>query len=166
MPTRYYEIQVQIPPESRETIRKLSLLPDEFFPAIKRGMDRAIGVVRGDIQRERLSGVGPFPPGEHRLGERTGGMRDALINQPAVIQADAVTGSILWQHKYGIVHEEGRTIYGRPALRFQIDGKWIIASKVRIPARSPIRFGVTEKVDYIAGEIGSEIDKSFKDASE
>jgi hypothetical protein len=165
MAGRLVEITVEIPPESQARVKKLSLLPEDIIPAIKRGMDRAIGVVRGDIQRDRLSGRGPFSPDEHRLGERTGGMRDALVNTPAVIQGNTVVGQILWQHKYGYVHEFGMTIWGKPIMRFQIDGKWIMATRVRIPERAPIRFGVTEKVAYIAGEIGSEIDKSLKDAS-
>jgi hypothetical protein len=56
-------------------------------------------------------------------------------------------------------------IYGKPVMRFQIEGKWIIASKVRIPERAPIRFGVTEKVDAIAAEIGAEIQKTLNDAA-
>jgi hypothetical protein len=166
MAGRYVDITVEIPADSQARIKKLSALPEDILPAIKRGMDRAIGVVRGGIQRDRLSGRGPFPPDQHRLGERTGGMHDALINEPAVIQGkDTVSASILWQHKYGHVHEFGMTIRGKPVMRFQIEGKWILARKVVIPERAPIRFGVSEKVDYIAGEIGSEIDKALDDAS-
>jgi hypothetical protein len=166
MAGRFVEITVEIPPDSQARIKKLSALPDDIMPAIKRGMDRSVALVRGSIQKDRLSGKGPYPPEEHRLGERSGKMREALVNEPAVIQGkDTVVASILWQHKYGHVHEFGMTILGKPVMRFQIAGQWIMARKVVIPERAPVRFGVTEKVDLIASEIGIEIDKSLKDAS-
>lgn len=165
MAGRYVDVIVTIPPESQATLRKLSEAAGDIMQPIKRGMDRAVAVVRGRIQTKHLSGKGPYPPSEHKLGERTGKMREALVNEPAVIQGDTVTGKFLWQHKYGHVHEFGMTITGKPVMRFQIEGKWILARKVVIPQRAPIRFAVTENVEFITNEIVSEIDKAFTDAS-
>lgn len=162
---RELTITVEIPPDSQAILKKLTEMPDKVPIAIKRGMDRALGIVRGSIQRDSLSGKGPFPKEQHRLGERTGALRGSLLNEPAVIQGNTVTGSIGLHHKYGHIHEFGMLIFGKPLLRFQIEGKWIIARKVLIPARAPVRFGVESKTDYIASEIGIEIEKEFEKAA-
>jgi hypothetical protein len=172
-------ITVEIPPDSQAKLDKLSQLPEEIPQAIKRGMDRALSIVRGRIQENRLSGKGPFPPAWHRLGERSGKLRESLREEPAVISGDTVTGAIGLHEPYGKVHEFGMLISGNPFLVFKVESfgqvsrrrgaleseELIFARKVLIPQRAPVRFGVTENVPFIAEEIGSEIDKSLDNIS-
>ena len=158
---RTIEFTIEIPPESQAKLNKLAKLPDEIPQAVKRGMDRGLAAVRGLIKEQRLSGKGPFPVSEHRLGERSGNLREALIEKPGVISGDTVVGEIRWEHPYGQVHEFGMLIFGKPLMRFQIDGKWIITHRVLIPPRAPIRFGVEENMPLITSEITGEIDKSL-----
>jgi phage gpG-like protein len=161
------DIKVDLPPESQALIRGFQKLPDEVPQAIKRGMDRALQIVRGRIQENRLSGIGPYPSGERRLGEVTGLLRGSVRAEPAVIQGNQVVGSIGTNVIYGRVHEFGMTIYPRVAkyLVFKIAGKTIFAKRSVIPERAPFRTGVTENVDFIAGEISGEIEKSLENLS-
>jgi phage gpG-like protein len=150
-------IKIELPPESQALIKNFAALPDELPKAIKRGMDSALSVVRGRIQTNRLSGKGPYPPSEHRLGIVTQQLQRSLREEPAVIAGDTVTGAIGTPVIYGAVHEFGfsGTVRGR-------GGK---DRKMNIPERAPVRTGISENADYIAGEIGAEIDKSLNDLS-
>ena len=147
-------IKIELPPESQALIKNFQGLPTEIPQAIKRGMDRALGVVRGRLQRDRLAGHGPFPPSEHRLGEVSRSLQQSVHEEPAVIRGNEVTGAIGSNVtnrgvNYALVHEFG--------VRFTTKkGK-----NVEMPERAPFRTGITENADYIAGEISSEIDKSL-----
>ena len=146
-------ITIELPPESQALIKNFQQLPAEVPQAIKRGMDRALSVVRGRIQENRLSGKGPFPPSEHRLGEVTGQLRGSAREEPAVIVGDTVTGAIGTPVIYGAVHEFG--------FQGTVRGKGGKSRNMNMPERAPFRTGITENADYISGEIGSEIDKSL-----
>jgi hypothetical protein len=150
-------IKIELPPESQALIKNFEELPAEVPQAIKRGMDRALSVVRGRIQENRLSGKGPFPPSEHRLGEVTGQLRGSAREEPAVIAGNTVTGAIGTPVIYGAVHEFG--------FQGTVRGKGGKERSMNIPERAPFRTGVTENEDYIAGEIGAEIDKSLENLS-
>jgi hypothetical protein len=146
-------IKIELPPESQALIRNFDKMPDELPKAIKRGMDRALSVVRGRIQANRLSGKGPFPPSAHRLGEVTGQLRGSAREEPAVIAGNTVTGAIGTPIVYGAVHEFG--------FSGTVRGKGGTSRQMNMPERAPFRTGITENADYIAGEISTEIDKSL-----
>jgi hypothetical protein len=152
------KIKITLPPEVRTLSQNVR--PEELTASIKRGMDRSLAFVRGRIQEQRLSGKGPFPKEDSRLGERSGKLRDKAREEPAVIQGNVVTGAIGLGFP-GIVHEFGMLIRGKPILRFQIDGKWIQAKAVIIPPRKVMRVGVAENVEFITKEIASEVEKEF-----
>jgi hypothetical protein len=153
-------IKIEIPAETQRKIEKLILLPEGFPQAIKRGMDYAIAIVRGRIQRERLSGKGPYPPDEHRLGRVTGKLQESLRNEPAVITdgGRTITGEIGTNifyaalHEYGFVKDDVVRGQGKPY-------------KLEFPERAPVRTGVEENADFIAEEIGYEVDKLLEDAT-
>jgi hypothetical protein len=124
--------------------------------AIKRGMDRGVKYAEGQIIAKRLTGQGPFPPSEHRLGVRTGRLRASVRSTAAVIAGDIVTASIGSDVVYAPVHEFGftGTVRGR-------SGR---SRSMRIPERAPFRIGLQENLDYITNEIGDEIQKELGDA--
>ena len=137
-------ITIQLSPEAVAIARKWNRAPDEFPRAIKRGMDRSLQIVSGRIQEKRLTGHGPFPKEEHRLGERTGQLKLRTRATPAQItstgQNAVVTGAIGSSVKYAAIHEFG--------------GK-------HMPERAPFRTGIKENAQYIADEIDKEIVKSL-----
>jgi len=151
-------IEIELPPESQALIKRFDSMPEELPKAIKRGMDRALQIVAGRIVAKRLTGTGPFPPAEHRLGQRTGFLSRETRATLAVIRGNEVTGAIGTPVIYGRVHEfgfqgavRGRSKKGKPFTR-----------QMRIPERAPFRTGINENADYIAGEIASEIEDTLK----
>ena len=159
-------ISVTIPPESQALIRKMSNLPVDIPLAIKRGMDYSLDIVRGRIQRSRLSGKGPYPPSEHRLGVVTQQLQQSLRAEPAVITGNVVTGDIAAigsQVFYGAFHEFG--LFKKGVVRGTKSGGRSKPYDLNIPERAPVRTGVTENSAFIVGAIADEIDKAFKDVA-
>jgi hypothetical protein len=147
-------IKIELPPESQALIKKFQDIPTEFPQTVKRGMDRALQVVRGRIQEKRLSGKGPYPPSQHRLGIVSQQLQRSLRAEPAVIRGNTVTGAIGSPIVYGAVHEFGfkGTVRGR-------GGK---SRQMNMPERAPVRTGVKENAQFITGEISKEIEKTLK----
>jgi len=157
-------IELVIPPESQALIKKYEGAPEEAPRAIARGMTRALEQVRKRLVTTRLFGQGPFPPEEHRLGQRTGQLAASVRVEPAVVTGNEVVGGIGSPVIYAKVHEFGVVITPKKAkfLVFNIGEKKVFAKKVVIPERAPFRTGVAENLDYIAEEIGAEIKASLQ----
>ncbi len=138
-------ITIQLSPNAIELTEKFKRAPQEFPQAIKRGMTRALAVVSGRIQERRLTGHGPFPATEHRLGERTGQLKLRTQSTPATVTTEGeqavVTGAIGSSVFYAAFNEFGTR---------------------KTPERAPFRTGIRENAQYISDEIGKEIEKSFK----
>ena len=138
-------ITIQLSPQAIAIAKKWQGAPQEFPQAIKRGMTRALQVVSGRIQEKRLTGHGPFPVAEHRLGERTGQLKLRTRATPATVttagNTSTVTGAIGSSVKYAAYQEFGTK---------------------RLPERAPFRTGIRENVKYITDEIGNEIEKTLK----
>ena len=148
-------IAITLPPESQALIKSFQDLPAELPQAIKRGMDTALQIVRGRIQTQRLSGKGPYPPSQHRLGVVTQTLQLAARAEPAVIAGNTVTGAIGTSGvRYAAAHEFG--------FEGTVRGRGNSTRHMNLPERAPFRTGINENADYIAGEIGSEIEKTFK----
>ncbi len=138
-------ITIQLSPGAIALTEKFKRAPQEFPQAIKRGMTRALAIVSGRIQEKRLTGHGPFPVSEHRLGERTGQLKLRTQSKPVQITSEGtqtvVEGAIGSSVFYAAIHEFG--------------GK-------RAPERAPFRTGIRENIIYISDEIEKEIEKSLK----
>jgi hypothetical protein len=146
-------IKIELPPESQALIKKFQDMPDELPKAIKRGMDFALSQVRGRIQTQRLSGKGPYPPSEHRLGiTKAHHLQPSLREEPAVIRGQSVTGAIGTNVFYGKIHEFG--------VRYTTKkGK-----QAEMPERAPVRTGINENAEFITSEISKAIADNFKKA--
>ncbi len=143
-------ITIQLSPSAIALSEKFKRAPQEFPQAIKRGMTRALQIVSGRIQEKRLTGHGPFPVTEHRLGERTGQLKLRTQATPATVTGEGnqvvVSGAIGTSARnkgfsYPLLHEFG--------------GKFA-------PERAPFRTGIRENVKYISEEIEREVVKSLK----
>lgn len=138
-------IQITLSPQAIAIAKKWQGAPTEFPQAIKRGMNRALQIVSGRIQERRLSGRGPFPVIEHRLGERTTQLKLRTRSTPALIKSTGntveVEGAIGSSVKYAAYHEFGTS---------------------KTPERAPFRTGIKENARYIGDEIEKEIVKSLK----
>ncbi len=138
-------ITIRLSPNAIALTEKFKRAPKEFPQAIKRGMTRALAIVTGRIQEKRLTGHGPFPVTEHRLGERSGQLKLRTQSKPVQITSEGtqtvVEGAIGSSVFYAAIHEFG----GKHA-----------------PERAPFRTGIRENITYISGEINKEIGKSLK----
>jgi hypothetical protein len=138
-------ITIQLSPNAIALTEKFKRAPQEFPQAIKRGMTRALAVVSGRIQEQRLTGHGPFPVTEHRLGERTGQLKLRTQSTPATVTSEGnqviVEGAIGSSVFYAAFNEFGTK---------------------KTPERAPFRTGIAENAQYISGEIEKEIVKSFQ----
>ncbi len=138
-------ITIQLSPQAIALSEKFKRAPQEFPQAIKRGMTRALAIVSGRIQEKRLTGRGPFPVTEHRLGERTGQLKLRTQSKPVQITSEGnqavIEGGIGSSVFYAAIHEFG--------------GK-------KAPERAPFRTGIRENITYISTEIEKEITKSLK----
>jgi len=108
-------IYIELPPETLAKIEQLKteLGQEAMLNAIRQGMDKAAALTVFDIQNKRLTGEGPFPVEEHRLGigHKNGNhLRDSLRYTPAVIEGDTVTGGIGTNVEYAAIHEFGGVI--------------------------------------------------------
>lgn len=138
-------ITIQLSPQAIALTRKYREAPTEFPQAIKRGMTRSLAIVAGRIQEKRLTGRGPFPVVERRLGERSGQLKLRTRSTPAQITSTGTTseivGAIGSSVRYAAFQEFGTR---------------------RLPARAPFRTGIRENVGYITKEIEKEIETSLK----
>jgi len=138
-------ITMQLSPKAIAIADKFRAAPKEFPQAIKRGMNRALAITSGRIQERRLTGHGPFPVAEHRLGERTGQLKLRTRSTEAQIISEGdqvtVTGAIGSSVFYAAFQEFGTKT---------------------LPERAPFRTGIQENVTYISGEIEKELIKSLQ----
>jgi hypothetical protein len=138
-------ITIQLSPNAIALADKFKRAPQEFPQAIKRGMTRALAVVSGRIQEKRLTGHGPFPVTEHRLGERTGQLKLRTQSTPAEVTSEGnqvvVEGAIGSSVFYAEFNEFGTK---------------------KTPERAPFRTGISENITYISGEIEKELMKDLK----
>lgn len=138
-------ITIQLSPQAIALKERFDRAPREFPQAIRRGMTRALAVVSGRIQERRLTGHGPFPTLEHRLGERSGQLKLRTQSKPATVTSEGdtavVEGAIGSSVFYAAFNEFGTK---------------------KTPERAPFRTGIRENVKYITDEIEKEIEKSLK----
>lgn len=78
--------------------------------AIARELDVQLNLIVGHIVAKRMTGTGPFPVSEHRLGVRTGLLRRSLRTSKATVVGNVVTGAIGSNVRYAGIHEFGGTI--------------------------------------------------------
>jgi len=145
-----------VPPDTKRKIDLLGDLSVTLPLAVKSGMDYSLSIIRGRIQRDRLSGRGPYPPSEHRLGIVTQQLQRSLREEPAVIAGDTITASIGSPVFYGALHEYGWSGTVR---------RGATSYKMTIPERAPVRTGVAENADFMARSIVDAVDKLLNEIS-
>lgn len=138
-------ITIQLSPQAIALTNKYRNATTLFPKAIQRGMNRSLPIVAGRIQEKRLTGRGPFPVVEHRLGERSGQLKLRTRSVPAIItttgETSTIVGAIGSSVRYAAYQEFG-TRY--------------------LPARAPFRTGIRDNVTYIQKEIEKEIETTLK----
>lgn len=102
-------VQVQLSEASQKILRELQVLPNTMATAVAAAMDYENQLTISAIIRLRLTGRGPFPPEQGKLGVVTGLLRRSVRATPARFIGRTVTSSIGTNVKYAAVHEFGGT---------------------------------------------------------
>jgi len=135
---------------------RLSDVP-RYLRRMAKVLDQQNELTVGHIISRRMTGQGPFPATEGRLGVRTGRLRRSIRRTRATIVNDGVVSAIGTNVKYMGPHEFGgqtppHVIEARSgkALRFGGGGKVIFRKRVKhpgskIPARRPIFRGIEDR---------------------
>jgi len=163
-------VKVVFPPATLGKIDNLKRFPGQLVGAVRRGMDSGLGKLVWQIKNRRLSGFGPFPVDEHRLGIRSAALWASVEAKPSAVVGNKVIGSITADAEnegfpYGIAHEYGATVTATnaPFLVFRIGDRLIRTKSVVIPARAPFTTEIQspETAAMMSNEIADEIGKAW-----
>jgi phage gpG-like protein len=103
------EINVQLTPETVAVIERLETAPARTIEAAARGLNRVRSAVVTNIQRDRLSGQGPYAVEMHRLGQKSGNLRTQTYSTEAVATGLTAMMQIGAPPFYAGIHEFGGT---------------------------------------------------------
>jgi phage gpG-like protein len=154
-------VDIKINDELRDGIRALK--PTFAMSAVQRGMEKGTALMVGGITKTRLTGQGPFPVSEHRLGVKTGRLRRSFHWTGAgTVRGKECTTQIGVRVAYAAAHEFGfkgtvsvkaHTRKGKKASnRVKAHSR-----KMNIPERAPIRTGMKQHGGRIPRAIADEI---------
>jgi len=120
-------IRIALTPQAEAIVASYQTLPGRILMAIVAGMDKANQLALSNIQAKHLTGKGPFPVEEHKLGRVTGLLRaSAWASGAQPISNTTVQSGIGSNVKYARIHEVGGRI-SHPArqmkLRHRLDAR-------------------------------------------
>lgn len=181
--------KIELTPEAARIVAGMQTLPARIVNYIAAAMDQENLATASHIQSEHLTGKGPFPVAEHKLGVRSGLLRESVTASKAAIEGGLIVSAIGSNVKYAKIHEFGGIIH-KPARQQKIrhrtdrrgnllkrDNGLLIFAKakhknaremaveipahdVQMPERAPFRTGITE----CAGNYNRAISQHIMDA--
>ena len=119
-------VKIELTPQAEEILRHVTDMPQSMLVDIAKGMQHTNVLLVSRIQEERLTGQGPFPVEEHRLGVKSGRLRGSLNSGPVTIADNKVESSVGSNVKYAAVHEFGWVIHHEASVgtaRLRTDAK-------------------------------------------
>lgn len=114
-------MKILLSPQAQQLVARFRNA-DALVRVLARAIDKQNVLTVGQIQEKRLTGKGPFPVQEHRLGERSHLYRKSIRHAPAAISGTTIESGIGANVKYAAVHEFGGRIDippRRSTLRFK-----------------------------------------------
>ena len=105
------QVKIELSEGAKEILRHVTDMPNSMLVDIAKGMQKANVMLVSRIQMERLTGQGPFPVEEHKLGVRSGRLLGSLHAGDVTIADNRVESSIGSNVKYAAIHEFGGTIH-------------------------------------------------------
>lgn len=103
------EKTIRLSDEAQKILKDLGT-PDWVMASIARSMKRENQFTIATIQKDHLTGRGPFPPEEHKLGVRTNRLRAAAWASDPVVRGSIVDSAIGDNVAYAAIHEFGGRI--------------------------------------------------------
>ncbi len=175
-------IRITIGPATQKRIAELQAIPEQVNAAIGRGLYQGAFDAAGIIQTKRLTGVGPFPPAQHRLGNRSFVLMESLQADKSVtgpnVTATGATVSIGTKVKYARIHEFGGTIHRKAGhVRLTLSTRKFAKKKdqnvshhphaaydIRMPERAPIRTGIQDAAPEFTKRIAIQVKQLWEGA--
>lgn len=102
-------LEIKLRPSDQKKLDRLANRA-ALLQAMAKELDRQNLLTVAGIQRRRLTGQGPFPPSQQRLGIVTGRLRAAVAPGLAFIDGETIHSSIGCSVKYAWIHEHGGVI--------------------------------------------------------
>lgn len=150
------------------------LKPAALKRAIGTGLMRGVALIKGQIEKDRFTGKGPFVASLQRLGVDTGRLRKSIrtYQSPAIKEVNgALVTSIgsnveyMAPHEFGFsgkvnvrAHEVTMTkLFGRKLAQPLRFSRLASVRQVKIPERRPIRAGIAENMPILEREIIREV---------
>lgn len=138
-------LRFKISSNAAVALRRMRELPAQVRSSIAEAMDRENdNTVRHTI-RNRLSGKGPFPLSQHRLGFVTRKLGQSLRATPARVNGHVVTSTIGASVKYAAAHEFGFNGRVRVRSHNRTPGRQFQSGSRTIGVRSAQRIGALTK---------------------
>jgi len=108
------ETKIELSAEAKQIIEDLKTMPEWATAAISKGMEKANQFTMAHIMQVHLTGNGPFPVSEHKLGVRSSRLRGGLFASRPVVVGERVQSAIGDSVKYAVIHEFGGRIKHPP----------------------------------------------------
>ncbi len=172
------------PPDLMDRLRNSG----KTFPqAIAKEMDRQNQLTVGHITERRMTGKGPFPASEHKMGVRTNAMRRTLRASRAVVRGGVIESAIgsnlsyMGAHEFGFSGSVNVRAHNRRNKAGNVRGRLepgqrkkllavgfqtvkAHARKINVPARAPIYHGILDRADAIGAGLSRAILKELGEA--
>ena len=104
--------KVALSPQAEKIATNFQKLPGRIVDAVVRGMDLANQYAVANIQRNHMTGKGPFPPEAHRLGVVTNRLRGSVYARGAQQVNETAVHSVIGSNVvYARIHEFGGRIH-------------------------------------------------------
>lgn len=166
--------QITLNPDLTAALKGLK--PEVVRQALARGLDRGSMRLVGKISQDRLTGKGPFPVPQQRLGVRSGRLRQSVRASQAKIDGEQVKVSIGSAVRYAALHEFGwsgtqpvrahqRTVtklFGVKLAEPVIQSVRAHQRKVTIPERRPFRAGIESNVPALEAELARAVTQAMQ----
>ncbi len=104
-------ISIKLTEQAQTILREMQTLPERMATEIAAAMDKENQFTIGHIQSEHLTGQGPFPVEQHKLGVRTNRLRSSLRASDAEVVSDRIISGIGTNVVYAAIHEFGGRIH-------------------------------------------------------
>ena len=114
------QIKIQLDPQAERIIAGLQTLPTRMVGYIAAAMNQENLRTVSHIQAKHLTGIGPFPVEEHRLGVVTNRLRQSLrASEAQQVSGGKIESAIGSNVKYAAIHEFGGRIH-KPARQAKV----------------------------------------------
>ena len=100
-------MRIEITSNAQVALAQLRVIPEAMLKAIAAALDRENELTVGHIQAQHLTGHGPFPVEEHKLGVVTNRLRSSVRPELATIQEGDIKSAIGSNVIYAGPHEGG-----------------------------------------------------------